>query len=375
MEHSELNIFDRSNGRILQGPTMMDTLGNRLRQGLVIPACPLALNANRTWSERHQTALVRYYHAAGAGGLAVGVHSTQFQIRDPSIGLFKPVLQRVIEELNDLDAGLPDERRMIRIAGICGDTPQAIREAEMALQLGYDIGMISMTAFGQRADADALAHCKAVAERMPVMGFYLQPAVGGRIFPYSFWRQFAEIENGVAIKIPPFNRYQTLDVIRAVQEAVREDIALYTGNDDNIIADLITPFLLTTSVPSRKSVRFIDGRLLGQWGVWTKRAVEWMDEIREVRRQQSFDAVWLQRNAALTAANAAVFDAANGFAGCIPGIMEVLRRQGLVPSNACLNPNETLSAGQAKELDRIASTYPELLDDSFVKQHLDDWLR
>ncbi|MFT4549745.1 MAG: dihydrodipicolinate synthase/N-acetylneuraminate lyase [Verrucomicrobiales bacterium] len=333
----------------------MQDLRSRLLEGHVIPACPLPLTSGGKWSEQHQRALVRYYSEAGAGGLAVGVHSTQFEIRDPEHGLFEPVLELVAGELPD---------SMVKIAGICGETKQALAEVEFALGCGYQAGLLSMKALGNRPEADVLDHCRLVAHAIPIIGFYLQPAVGGRVFSYRFWREFAEIENVAAIKLAPFDRYLTLDVVRAVGDSGREDIALYTGNDDNIISDLVTTF------PGGQR---IVGGLLGQWGVWTKRAVETLDRIKALPDDQ-IPAELLTENAILTEGNAAVFDAANGFGGCIPGIMEVLRRTGLTPSNRCLNPEETLSPGQAEELDRIAETYPHLNDDAFIAENLDRWL-
>ena len=335
----------------------MDSLRHHLLTGQVIPACPLPLTEDGKWSERHQRALARYYVESGAGGLAVGVHSTQFEIRAPEHGLFEPVLELVASELPGSVA---------RIAGICGGTAQAIGEAEFALGCGYDAGLVSMKALGDQPESDILSHCREVSETIPVIGFYLQPAVGGRIFSYDFWRKFAEIENVVAIKIAPFDRYLTLDVVRAVTGAGRDDIALYTGNDDNIIADLLTPF---------PGGRRIVGGLLGQWGVWARRAVATLDEIERLRGSASaIPDHLLTENAILTEANAVIFDSANAFAGCIPGIMEVLRRVGLSPSNRCLNPDESLSPGQAEELDRITRAYPQLNDDSFVAENLDRWL-
>ena len=322
---------------------------------MVIPACPLALTANHKLDERRQRALARYYAAAGAGGLAVGVHTTQFAIRDPKHALLRPVLELVAEELAAAEP-------MVRIAGVCGPTPQAVTEAELARSLGYHAGLLSLAALGTAGDDELIAHCRTVAGVMPVVGFYLQPAAGGRLLPYSFWRRFAEIDNVVAIKIAPFNRYQTLDVVRGVVEAGRDDIALYTGNDDNIVADLVTPF----------GNRRIVGGLLGQWAVWTRTAVGLLAECQRVR--DSVPAVLLRRGVELTDANAAVFDAANGFAGCVPGIHEVLRRQGLLEGRWCLDPDETLGPGQAVEIERVCAAYPHLTDDEFVRENRDRWL-
>ena len=395
-----------------------------LQTGLVIPACPLALNARRHLDERSQRALFRYYVGAGAGGLAVGVHTTQFGIRDPKVGLFKPVLELAAAELDLAPGGskgtvptnrptpdtsqegsigpsgpgqfpswegsgvgssapfssssaagtLPDSAAtIIGIAGICGRTSQALAEAALAGQLGYHAGLLSLGALKDAGVEELLAHCRKVAEFIPLIGFYLQPAAGGRMLPYSFWRRFVEIENVVAVKIAPFNRYQTLDVVRAVAESGRDDIALYTGNDDNIVIDLLTPFGF--EVGGKRVERHIVGGLLGHWAVWTKKAVELHAECRRLAHAgEGVPVQMLRRSVAVTDANAAIFDAANGFAGCIPGIHEVLRRQGLLEGIWCLDPNETLSPGQREEIDRVCRAYPDLNDDEFVAAHRDEWL-
>jgi dihydrodipicolinate synthase/N-acetylneuraminate lyase len=350
-------------------------LRSHLRAGQVIPALPLALTRQRRWDERHQRALVRYYVAAGAGGLAVGVHSTQFAIREPKIGLYQPVLALAAATARAWLASAPVQPRsrprdFVLIAGLCGRTPQALAEARLARDLGYHAGLLSLGAWTAPADTEAkiLAHCRAVARAIPLIGFYLQPAVGGRSFTYRFWRAFAEIPGLVAIKIAPFNRYRTLDVVRAVLESGRDDVALYTGNDDNILADLLTPFTFAGRT------RHLDGGLLGQWGVWTRAAVRLFAEVQRARARPRLDATWLDRNAALTDANAALFDPAHNFAGCLPGIHEILRRQGLLASTACLDPHERLSPGQAAELTRVAATYPWLVDDDFVAVNVHRWL-
>jgi dihydrodipicolinate synthase/N-acetylneuraminate lyase len=341
-------------------------LRRHLLSGQVIPALPLALTSRRRWDEKHQQGLVRYYADAGAGGLAVGVHSTQFAIRDPKIGLYAPVLRLAAETVA---AWLgPKPRDFVLIAGLCGRTPQASAEAALAHGLGYHAGLLSLGAWANDPEAHVLAHCQAIAREIPLVGFYLQNAVGGRTFTYRFWRQFAEIPQLVGVKIAPFNRYRTIDVVRAVLEAGRDDVALYTGNDDNIIGDLLTPFTFGGRT------RFIDGGLLGQWGVWTKNAVQLLDDIKRARRKPRLDAAWLDRNAALTDMNAAIFDAADNFAGCLPGIHEVLRRQGLLRTTACLDPHERLSPGQANEITRVARAYPWLVDDAFVAAHRARWL-
>lgn len=343
----------------------MQSWRNFLKTGQVIPACPLALNNDGSWSERHQRALVRYYVDSGAGGLAVGVHTTQFEIRKPQHGLYQPLLKHISQWLSE---SLPAENSFIRIAGICGPTGQAIAEAEVSVEHGFHAGLLSLSALPKATEDELIHHCRAVANIMPIFGFYLQPAVGGRVLSYRFWRRLVESQRVIAIKIAPFNRYQTLDVIRAVLDSGRDDLALYTGNDDNIILDLLTPFT------SRGTKQFIAGGLLGQWAVWTKIAVQMLKDIQQIRSTKLLATEWLSQNAALTDANAAVFDAANGFAGCIPGINEILRRQGLLASNRCLNPNEVLSAGQSSELDRVIAAYPWLVDDEFVRENLDRWL-
>jgi hypothetical protein len=344
----------------------MDVALKALRHGLVIPACPLALNSARKLDERRQRALVRYYSAAGAGGLAVGVHTTQFAIRNPEIGLFAPVLELAAEELKRSEIA-------VRIGGVCGPTAQAVREAELLKELGYHAALLSLGALKTATEQELIDHSRRVAQIIPVIGFYLQPVAGGRLLSYSFWRRFAEIENVVAIKIAPFNRYQTIDVIRAVIESGRDDIVLYTGNDDNIVVDLVTPFRFEAS--GKSTERRIIGGLLGHWAVWTHKAVRLLDECHRAARKEEIPATLLRRNIEVTDANAAFFDAANGFAGCIAGIHEVLRRQGLMGGIWCLDPNETLSDGQAEAIDRVYRAYPHLNDDAFVRQHLNEWLR
>jgi dihydrodipicolinate synthase/N-acetylneuraminate lyase len=334
-----------------------------LQRGVVIPAHPLALNANRELDERRQRALSRYYIAAGAAGLAVGVHTTQFEIRDPKIGLYEPVLDLAAEEMSRGDRNRKEP--LVRIAGICGQTPQALREASAAHERGYHAGLLSLGAMRNSTEDELIAHARAVADVIPVVGFYLQPAVGGRVLPFSFWRRFAEIENVVAIKIAPFNRYQTIDVIRAIAEAGRDDIAIYTGNDDNIVADLITPYHF-----AGKEWRIVGG-LLGHWSVWTRKAVEILDRCH----RESITSDLLKLNIEVTDSNAAFFDAANAFAGCIAGLHEVLRRQGLLEGIWCLNPSETLGRGQLAEIDRVYKAYPHLNDDGFVAEHRDEWLK
>lgn len=338
------------------------------KNGVVISAHPLALNAQRKLDERRHGALTRYYCEAGVGGIAAGVHTTQFAIRDPRIGLFEPVLQLVASTIRDFEH--TSGRRLIKVAGICGLTQQAIRESQFARHTGYDLGLLSLAALGSASDSELLEHCRAVGQVIPVFGFYLQPAVGGRVLSYDFWRKFCELDSVAAIKIAPFNRYQTLDVIRAVADSGRgPEIALYTGNDDNIIPDLLTDFRM-----NGESLHFAGG-LLGQWAVWTKRAVELLHEIQQCRIGHNARALEiLARSASLTDANAALFDARNHFAGCIAGLHEILRRQGLLAGRWCLDPQEDLSPGQLEEIDRVCASYPHLQDNEFVMKNLHRWL-
>jgi hypothetical protein len=348
-------------------------LREHLLEGQVFPAHPLALTAARGLDERRQRALTRYYVAAGAGGVAVGVHTTQFAIRERKHGLLQPVLQLAADTAAAALAAHP--RPFALIAGVIGSTPQAVAEADLAHSFGYDAALLSLAALRDADDDALLAHCRAVGAVLPLFGFYLQPAVGGRPLSYAFWRRFCEIPEVVAIKIAPFSRYRTLDVVRALADSGRDDIALYTGNDDSIVADLLTPFPVGPVAGAEP--RRIVGGLLGQWAVWTSRAVEMLDALKRARAvtgDGGLDATWLGRGAALTDANAAIFDAAHDFAGCIPGIHEVLRRQGLLAGAWCLDPAERLSPGQAEEIGRVCGRYPELGDDGFVREHLDGWL-
>jgi dihydrodipicolinate synthase/N-acetylneuraminate lyase len=339
-----------------------------IKKGAVIPAHPLALNAQRKLDERRLVALTRYYCEAGAQGIAAGVHTTQFAIRDPRFGLFEPVLGLIASTAREFER--VSGKRIFRVAGLCGETGQARREAEFAREAGYDLGLLSLTALANATDAELIAHCRTVGEEIPLFGFYLQPAVGGRVLSYGFWREFCQIEAVAGIKVAPFNRYQTLEVIRGVADSRRgSEIALYTGNDDNIIPDLLTDFRL-----NGKTFRFAGG-LLGQWAVWTKRAVELLEEIQKCRADAGRGALEiLAGSAALTDANAVLFDVRNQFAGCIAGLHEILRRQGLLAGRWCLDPKEDLSPGQLEEIDRVCASYPALQDNEFVQSNLDRWL-
>src|SRR5947209_11904781 len=339
-------------------------LRRALLRGLVIPAHPLALTEARRLDERCQVALTRYYCDAGAGGIAVGVHTTQFAIRDPGVGLLRPVLELASRTVRDWCG----DRRPITIAGVCGLTAPALGEAELAVSLGYDAALVSVAALRDCDNETVLDHCRRVAEVIPIVGFYLQPAVGGRVLDRAFWRAVLDIERVVAIKVAPFDRYRTLDVVAALAESGRRDVALYTGNDDAIVADLLTPFpACGTDTPLRFS-----GGLLGQWAVWTKSAVDLLCRCRAASGEEVLRLLAL--GAELTDVNAALFDPAHKFAGCIPGIHEVLRRQGLLAGRWCLDPHEDLSPGQMQAIDRVLARYPHLSDGSFVREHLERWL-
>jgi dihydrodipicolinate synthase/N-acetylneuraminate lyase len=339
---------------------------------MVIPAHPLALTAGRRLDERRQRALTRYYMAAGAGGIAAGVHTTQFEIHDPKVGLLRPVLELCAETI--AESRSTRHRDSVRIAGVSGLTRQAVREASMASDLGYHAALLSLVNFRRAPVARLLEHAQAVAQVIPIIGFYLQPAVGGRVLPREFWFGLLEIDNLIAIKVAPFNRYETLEVVRAVWESGRAgDVALYTGNDDHIILDLLTTYRFAPRQPPLRMA----GGLLGQWAVWTRRAVAQWKKCRDLQSAPGANIPHAMTTLAaqLTDANAAIFDAKNLFRGCIPGIHEILRRQGLLKGRWCLDPALELSPGQKADIDRVYHTYPQLNDDAFVATHLDEWLR
>lgn len=343
------------------------TIKNLLQQGTTIPAHPLALRQDLTLDEFCQRRLTRYYMASGAGGLAVGVHTTQFEIRKPEINLLETVLRLAAEEIDKVNLTRP----FIKVAGIAGPTDAAIREAKLAVKYGYHLGLVSMGGLATYSEAALLKRVEAVAAIIPVFGFYLQPAVGGRVLSYAFWKALADLPNVQAIKVAAFNRYQTLDVVRAVCNTERRnEIALYTGNDDNILADLLTPYRFTINNEIIEK-RFV-GALLGHYAVWTKKSVELFGEIKKRIENNSSIEDLLAKGIEVTDMNAAIFDAGNHFKGCIAGIHEVLRMQGLMKGNWCLNPEEKLSAGQAEEIERIYNDYPQLTDDLFVKQFIEN---
>lgn len=343
----------------------------KLHEGTVIPANPLALDENRQFNEQRQRAIARYYLDAGVGGLALAVHTTQFEIRDPKYNLFERVLTVAAEEARKFEA--EHNETIVMVAGVCGPKEQAVAEAEKAKALGYDAVLLSPGGLNEYSEDYMVERTEAVARVLPVIGFYLQPSVGGRIFTYNYWERICAVDNVVAIKAAPFNRYCTLDVVRAAAMSNRsDDIALYTGNDDNIVIDLITNYKFEAD--GKIYEKCFVGGLLGHWSVWTKKAVEMFEKLKEIRASGSVPADIIKLANEVTDVNAAFFDTANGFKGCIAGLHEVLRRQGLFEGTWCLNPNESLSPGQLEEIDRVYKMYPQLNDDDFVKANLNKWL-
>ena len=333
-----------------------------IADGTVLPAHPLALDADRALDIRHQRALTRYYIDAGAGGLAVGVHTTQFAIRD--VGLYRPVLELAAET-----AANWTKRPLAMVAGLAGPTQQAVAEAQTARGIGYHAGLLSLAAMKSASEDEIIAHCEAVAREIPLVGFYLQPAVGGVILSADFWRRFAAIDNVIAIKIAPFNRYRTLDVLRGVAAAGALDrVALYTGNDDHILLDLMLPFDLRDNGVTTRA--YFKGGLLGHWSVWTASAIKQFEMCKAARGKDSVPADLLALDARVTDCNSAFFDVANNFHGCIAGCHEILRRQGLMQGLWCLDPAEGLSPGQMQEIDRVCREHADLSDDAFVAANL-----
>jgi hypothetical protein len=337
-----------------------------IADGTVLPAHPLALDAGRKLDIVHQRTLTRYYIDAGAGGLAVGVHTTQFAIRD--VGLYRPVLELAAET-----AANWTKRPLALVAGLAGSTRQAVTEAEIARDIGYHAGLLSLAAMKSASEHEIIVHCERIAREIPLVGFYLQPAVGGVILSADFWRRFAGIDNVIAIKIAPFNRYRTLDVLRGVASAGALDrIALYTGNDDHILLDLTLPFdLRDKGITTRAYFR---GGLLGHWSVWTASAIKQFERCRAARGKDTLPADLLALDARVTDCNSAFFDVANNFHGCIAGCHEILRRQGLLEGIWCLDPVEGLSPGQIEEIDRVCNEHADLSDDDFVAANLERWL-
>nr|MBI1232382.1 dihydrodipicolinate synthase family protein [Cytophagales bacterium] len=345
-------------------------IADLLHEGVVIPAHPLALTEQRLLDEKRQRGLTRYYLACQTGGIAVGVHSTQFEIRKKDVGLYEPVLRIAMEEIKRANL----QRPFAKIAGVVGPTEQALQEAELAAELGYDLALLSAGGLGDWSEKQLIQRAERVAAIIPLFGFYLQPSAGGRLLSFDFWKDFAEIPNVHAIKMAPFNRYQSLDVVRAVLSSSRyKDIALYTGNDDNIVADLLTTYRMPVGGEVRE--KEIVGGLLGHWAVWTRKAVDLLEAIKDAKKGHPTKwADLLASGIQVTDVNAAIFDPKNDFHGCIPGIHEILRRQGLLAGRWCLNPNEELSPGQMEEIDRVYDQYPDLNDDAFVAANLSAFL-
>ena len=341
-----------------------------LKKGTVIPATPLALNEDRTLNEKGLRLLMNYYLNCGVGGIATAVHTTQFEIRDKDINLFEPVLKLVSKEIDKFEE--KTGKTIVKVAGVCGPTEQAVSEAELAKKYGYDAVLLSPGGLNDMSEEYLIERTKAVAKIMPVIGFYLQTAVGGRVFTYNYWEEISKISNVVAIKCASFNRYQTLDVVRAVAMSDRcDEITLYTGNDDNIVIDLLTKYKFQRD--GKTIEKGFDGGLLGHWSVWTKKAVEIFEMVKEEKNKENISTKMLTLATEVTDTNSAFFDTANGFKGCIAGLHEILRRQGLMENILCLNPDEKLSDGQSEELDRVQKMYPHLNDDEFVKDNIDEW--
>lgn len=343
---------------------------NILRDGCVIPATPLVLKDDRTFDEKGQRLLMQYYLNAGVGGIATAVHSTQFEIRNRGIDLFEPIIRLVSREIETFEK--KHQKTIFRICGVCGPVKQAVREAELALKYGYDAVLLSPGGLNDLSERELIERTKAVTEVLPVIGFYLQKAVGGRALSYQYWEKICEIKDVIAIKCAPFNRYETMDVVRAVANSSRcNDITLYTGNDDNLVVDLLTPYIIPAAGENRE-VRFRGG-LLGQWCVGTRQAVKMFEEIRRIRNEELIPIDLLTKAVQITDINKAIFDADNGYKGCIPGIHEVLRRDGLYQNILCLDPLEVLSPGQADEITRVYQMYPQWSDKEFIKENIDRW--
>lgn len=340
----------------------------RLRKGACLPAHPLVLDASRQLDETRQRAVTRYYMDAGADGIAIGVHTTQFAIRD--VGLYAPVLELAAQTVKDWGG---DDRLLV--AGITGKTAQALSEARTACTLGYHAVLLNLAHLKGASEDDILAHCRTIASDMPVIGFALLPEVGGFHLSYDFWHAFAQIENVIAIKMAPFDRYRTLEIVRAVEDAGASDrVTLYTGNDDHIVLDLLQPFVVRSADGSSEKRVRIRGGLLGHWSVWVKPAVELLERIHALPDGADVPEDLLALDSMVTDCNLAIYDALNGLKGCIPGCLDVLRRQGLLEGTWCLDPDEVMSPGQAEQIDRVIRQYPELNDDAFVRANVERWL-
>lgn len=342
----------------------------KLAAGTVIPATPLVLDENRKMDEKGLRLLMNYYLNCGVGGIATAVHTTQFEIREPEINLFEPILKLVSAEIDKFEK--EHDTVIVKVAGACGPVEQAVREAELAKKYGYDAVLLSPGGLNHLSEDEMVKRTEAVAKVMPVIGFYLQTAVGGRVFSYNYWERVCAIPNVVAIKCASFNRYQTQEVVRAAAMSKRADeITLYTGNDDNIVIDLLTKYRFDKDgTPVEKDFK---GGLLGHWSVWTKKAVEIFELTQKEKGKDSISPELLTLAAQVTDSNSAFFDTANGFAGCIAGLHHVLVGQGLMKNTYCLNPDETMSKGQKEEIERVYKYYPHLSDDEFIKSNIDAW--
>lgn len=343
---------------------------NKIKEGTVIPATPLSLDNNRKFNEKGQRVLMRYFLNAGVGAIATAVHTTQFEIRQPEHNLYEPVLRLVSDEIDKFEK--ENNTVIAKVAGVCGPIEQAVKEAELAKSIGFDAVLLSPGGLNHMPESYMVERTKAVAAIMPVIGFYLQTAVGGRVFTYDYWEQVCATPNVIAIKCASFNRYTTLDVVRAVAMSDRcDEITLYTGNDDNIVIDLLTKFKFEKD--GKTIVKTFEGGLLGHWSNWTQKAVEIFEKTKEAKKHDCVPEELLTLAAEVTDCNSAFFDTAHNFAGCIAGVHEVLHRQGLMENIYCLNPAETLSPGQKEEIDRVYKMYPHLNDDDFVKAHIEEW--
>ncbi len=335
-----------------------------LHAGTVIPATPLMLDSNRKFDKAMQKRLTRYYLEAGVGGIATAVHTTQFEIRKPEINLYETVISSVMDTINEYEE--ETGKVIVKVAGVCGDIEQATKEATLAKNLGFDAVLLSTGGLDSWSEDALVERAKVIAGIIPVILFSMQTAVGGRKFSYAYWEKAAEIEGVVAVKCASFNRYQTHDIVRAMTLSSRADkIALYTGNDDNIVIDLATEYVFEADGETKRAE--IVGGLLGHWCAWTKKAVEIFHGIKsgEIKGEKL-----LSLAAAVTDTNSAFFDTTNNFAGCIAGVHEVLRRQGFTDGIYLLNPEEQLSDGQFEEIDRVYRMYPELNDDAFAKEFI-----
>jgi hypothetical protein len=345
---------------------MSANLQNRLRDGVVIPAHPLALDDEGAVDLRAQRALTRYYLAAGVHGVAVGVHTTQFELHED---------RGLLTEVWRLAATTADEsgRAPVLVAGLTGDTADAVVEGQIAVEAGYEVALLCPWGMADVTEAAMVERARAVGEVLPTIGFYLQESVGGRRLGRDYWRRLFDLESVVAVKTAPFDRYRTNDVVQALLEHDRwDEVAVLTGNDDNIVHDLITPYRRQVCGQERE-VRATGG-LLGQWAVGARAAVDVVARVAQAMASGAVPTSILRSAAEFVDVNAAVFDVDHDFAGCVAGVNEVLRQQGLVPTVRCLGKRDILSPGQAEQIAQVRERYPNVLDEEFVATHRDDWL-